>query len=82
MNNSLLIRCLLFIVCFIPVIVSGQVQLYSGGNGSTFNPFGTRVENYIRVYKSPLVSGIVGSSYLNDEWLNADIILDNDNLLI
>lgn len=80
--TALSIRCLIIIICFNPVVVTGQVELYSGGNGSTFNPFGTRVGDYMRVYEIPLVSGLAGTPYLNEKWQKADITLLHDDLLI
>ena len=78
---SLLIRCLLLVVCFYPGIVSGQVQLYSGSGGSTFNPFGTHIGDYMRVYEIPYIRGLTGTPYLNEKWKNADIVLLQDDLL-
>ena len=79
---TLLVRCLLMIICFNPGVVTGQVELYSGSNGSTFNPFGTSVGDYMRVYEIPLGSGLSGTPYLNEKWQKADIILLHDDLLI
>lgn len=81
-NIILLVRFLIIIICINPGVVTGQVELYSGGNGSTFNPFGTSVGDYMRVYEIPLVSGLSGTPYLNEKWQKADIILLQDDLLI
>ena len=73
---------LLIIICFNPGIVSGQVELYSGGSGNTFNPFGTPVGDYMRVYEIPLNRGLTGTPYLYKEWQNADITFLKDDLLV
>ena len=82
MDYRLLVRYFLLIIFFCPDIAAGQVQLFSGGSGSNFNPFGTHVGDYLRVYEIPLAHSLTGSPYLNEEWGNADIILNDDHMII
>jgi len=81
-NITLLVRCLLIIICLSTGIVSGQVELYSGGSSNSFNPFGTHVGDYMRVYEIPHVRGLTGTPYLNEEWQNADIVFLKDDLFV
>lgn len=81
-NIIFLVKYLLIAICFIPVPVFGQVELYSG-TGSSYNSFGTSVAgNYMRVYEIPYKSDLLGTPYLNEEWENADIVLSHDDLLV
>ena len=81
-NITLLVRCLLIIICFNPGAISGQVELYSGGTGDSFNPFGTHVGDYMRVYEISHVRRLTGTPYLNEEWQNADIVFLKDDLFV
>ena len=81
-NIILLVKYLLIVICFISQPVFGQVELYTGSEGS-FNPYGTRVAgDFMRVYEIPYKSGLLGTPYLNEEWENADIVLSHDDLLV
>jgi hypothetical protein len=82
MDYRLQTRYFLLMIFFCPYIAAGQVHLFSGGSGNTFNPFGTHVGDYLRVYEIPLVPSLAGSPYLDEEWENADIILNDDHTLI
>jgi len=64
----------------IPDTTFGQIQMYPGGTGSNFIPFGVMMGGRTRIMEIKPVRQVIGSPYLYEDFKTADIVLLQDDL--
>lgn len=64
----------------IPDTAFGQIQMYPGGTGSNFIPFGISMGGRTRIMEIKPERQVIGSPYLYEDFKTADIVLLQDDL--